>query len=909
MKENRLLIGLIVFLSTSVCFGQKMDLEGGWKVLLHNTQETHDIRLPGTTDGAGLGVESKLLPKLEKPQLTYLTRKHSYEGVATYRRSVIIPQKWGDKRISLKLERVLWKSTVSIDGKKVGYSCNSLSAPHMYDLTNLLTPGEHVLEVEVDNRQRFSDLLDMTHAYTDHTQIRWNGILGEISLNADDPIMITKVEITPMVDRKSIAVKSYLQNYTNKKLKGNLDFTVETTVTQKVSLEPGETIVETVYALGEESQLWSEFNPYLYLLSMRLKAGKYSDEVQHKFGLREFVREGNQLKNNHIPVFLRGTLECCIFPLTGCPPMLKDEWMKIFRTSKEWGLNHLRFHSWCPPAAAFEAADEMGFYLQVELPIWSLKIGASQAMTDFMYAEGRRISKEYGNHPSFCLFSLGNELQGSMSELAKMITLLKKEDPRRLYTTTSFTFEKGHGSWPEKEDDFFITQWTKKGWVRGQGVFNSELPSFDKDFTKSVVDMDVPLITHEIGQYAVYPDMKEIEKYTGVLTPLNFMAIKEDLKKKGLLDQADKYLHSSGKLAALLYKEEIERALKTGGISGFQLLDLHDFPGQGTALVGLLNAFWENKGAISSEEFRGFCAPIVPLLRFPKAVYTNNEGFIAKVEVSNYSVSSVLNKNMTWTVTDESGKKVQQGKVSVKELSIGHNTNIGQINIPLSSLTSATKLTVSLSMDETDYKNQWNIWVYPSKTDIVYGDVSYTRNLNEAQQWLSDGKTVLYNPDWRYLKGIEGKFVPVFWSPVHFPKQAGTMGMLCDPAHKALKDFPTDSHTNWQWWDLNTYSTTLITDSIQGGSSIISMIDNFTNNRRLSSVYEGRVGKGRIIISSIDLSTKMEERPVARQMLYSLLKYMNSADFNPSEIKNFELFEQWISKEACPVKQSAQSIY
>lgn len=909
MKRVLLFIGLAVFLSASACFGQKMDLGGNWKVLLHHTQEVHDIRLPGTTDDARLGVESKLLPKLEKPQLTYLTRKHSYEGVATYRRSILIPEEWEDKRISLKLERVLWKSNVSVDGKRVGVSCNSLTTPHLYDLTHLLTPGEHLLEVEVDNRKQFDDLSDMTHAYTDHTQIRWNGILGEISLTADDPIVISKVEITPLVDRKVIAVKSYLHNYTNKKLKGSIDFTVETTQVQKVTLEPGETIVETEYALGEGSQLWSEFNPHLYQLSMRLKAGKYKDEAQHEFGLREFVREGNQLKNNHIPVFLRGTLECCVFPLTGYPPMLKSEWKKIFCTAKEWGLNHLRFHSWCPPAAAFEAADEMGFYLQVELPVWSLAIGNSQEMTDFMYAEGRRISKEYGNHPSFCMFSLGNELQGSMSELAKMVTVLKKEDPRRLYTTTSFTFENGHGNWPEKEDDFFITQWTKNGWVRGQGVFNSELPSFDKDFTKSVVGMDVPLITHEIGQYAVYPDMKEIEKYTGVLAPLNFMAIKEDLRKKGLLEQADKFLLSSGKLAALLYKEEIERALKTGGISGFQLLDLHDFPGQGTALVGLLNAFWENKGAIRSEEFRNFCAPIVPLLRFPKAVYTSNEDFVAEMEVSNYSVSSVLNKNMTWTVTEESGRKIQQGKVSVKELSIGHNTNIGQINIPLSSISSATKLTVLLSLEGTDYKNQWDIWVYPSKTDIVYGNVSYTRNLNEAQQWLSEGKTVLYNPDWRYLKGIEGKFVPVFWSPVHFPKQAGTMGVLCDPAHQALAEFPTDSHTNWQWWDLNTYSTTLVTDSIQGGHSIVSLIDNFTNNRRLSALYEGRVGTGRIMISSMDLSTKIDERPVARQMLYSLLKYMNRSDFNPSEMKNFERFEQWISKEARPVKQSAQGIY
>ena len=118
----------------------------------------------------------------------------------------------------------------------------------------------------------------------------------------------------------------------------------------------------------------------------------------------------------------------------------------------------------------------------------------------------------------------------------------------------------------------------------------------DKDFRASVDGMEVPTVTHEVGQYSVYPDLSEIAKYTGTLLPLNFMAVRNDLEKKGRLDKASAYLQASGKLAAILYKEEVERALKTPGISGFQLLDLHDFPGQGTALVGLLNAFWGEQG-------------------------------------------------------------------------------------------------------------------------------------------------------------------------------------------------------------------------------------------------------------------------------------------------------------------------
>lgn len=570
-------------------------------------------------------------------------------------------------------------------------------------------------------------------------------------------------------------------------------------------------------------------------------------------------------------------------------------------------MNHLRFHSWCPPEAAFNVADEMGFYVQVELPVWSVTLGKDSATVEFLRAEAKRISKEYGNHPSFCFWSIGNELQYDFNILASMLGEMKAADDRHLYTTTSFTFEKGHGDWPENQDDFFVTQWTKKGWVRGQGVFNQELPSFDKDFRASIDGMEVPWVTHEVGQYSVYPDLTEIPKYTGTLMPLNFMAVKEDLEKKGLIDKAPQYLQASGKLAAILYKEEIERALKTPGISGFQLLDLHDFPGQGTALVGLLNAFWESKGILTGEEFREFCAPVVPLLRFPKAVYTNNETFEAQIELCNYGKDELKNSTLSWEITAD-GRSLGKGKTPAPALAFGHNGGLGKISFPLQQVTNASKLEVCLSLDGTEYRNRWNVWVYPSSVDTKWGDVKYTRNYDEAMALLKKGQKVLFNPDWRTLQGIEGKFVPVFWSPVHFPNQAGTMGVLCNPTHPALADFPTDMHTDWQWWDLNINSTTLVVDSLQGGASVVEMVDNFVHNRRLTSLYEGRVGEGKLMLATFDLQTALDKRPVARQMLYSILNYMNSEEFAPTQLEGLDKIKDMFGT-ARNQKQSAKGIY
>lgn len=932
MKKGILL--LLLFIAVVSCKNDKnrLDLSGSWTVKLDSLDVgfaeqwpgnlfTDTIQLPGTTDEAGMGVADTLKPELTKPQLLHLRRHHSYVGPAWYAREVEIPAGWEGKELSLNLERVIWNTQVWVDGTRVDGEGESLIAPHRFNLTPYLTPGKkHIVTLRVDNRRRYNISVEdqlLAHAYTDHTQTIWNGVIGKIEIEASDKININLVKITPDIDTRSILAQVKVINNTGAVSDGELVLRVaskngKTTfdkVSQKVTLSPGENSVDIVLPMGEKAVCWNEFSPEVYTLKTQLKAGACKSENTSDFGMRKIGRDGSMLTINDRPLFLRGTLECAIFPLTGRPPMTTGEWRKIFTSAQEWGLNHLRFHSWCPPKAAFEVADEMGFYLQVELPVWSVSIKEDDENVRFLRAEAQRIIDEYGNHPSFCFWSLGNELQSNFDVLTDVLLEIKAKDNRHLYTTTSFTFENGHGVWPEADDDFFITQWTKKGWVRGQGVFNSYPPQFNQDYTAAVDSMTVPLITHEIGQYSVYPNMAEIEKYTGVLKPLNFMAVREDLKRKGMLEKAPLYTLASGKLAAVLYKEEIERAMKTTGISGYQLLDLHDFPGQGTALVGLLDAFWDSKGLISSEEFRQFTAPIVPLLRYPKATYFNNETFTADIEITNYSETEPADQEILWTVTDGS-RPVANGSSVAKQLKWGNNLKIASLNLPLKDIKTAAKLTVNVAIKGTPYKNNWNFWVYPADQPVEMKTVKYTRSLAEAQTLLAAGEKVLFNPDWRTMKGIEGKFVPVFWSPVHFPKQAGTMGLLCDPTHPALKQFPTDIHSDWQWWDLNINSTTLIIDSLRGVTPIIEMIDNFANNRKLASLMEGKVGSGKFVLATFDLSNDLEKRPVARQMLISLLNYMNSADFNPETDSDIAALKESIGViSGKGGKESATSIY
>lgn len=887
-------------------WSQEISLSGDWRVSLEDPRAGsakiawRDVRLPGTLDDAGIGEALDLAPELSFRVLARLQRKFNHVGPAWYSREVTIPDSWKGKAVALEMERVLWKSTVYVDGRECG-SLDSLTTPHRFDLGAVLTPGKHTLMLKIDNREiydnvshkiaryQFPENMNVGHAYTNHTQVMWNGALGFVRLRAEAPVRIGSVAVAAKNDKLDIALKmSNAGGTVQKNIKGVLRRQGNTRVlaefSETIQVRAGDGDARLTWSLpaGVSAERWDEFSPALYNIELNLEPGG-GQAVDTVFGFRDLAtRDGDFLLNGR-RIFLRGTLHCAEFPLTGYPAADVDSWRVIIKTAKEWGMNHFRFHSWCPPKAAFDAADELGFYFQVELPHWwETKKGEGHDAESWAYleAEADRILEEYGNHPSFMLFSLGNELRGDFERSNALVMRLRKNDPRRLYTTTSFTFATGHGRKPEPADQYFITQFTQAGWVRGQGIFNEKPPAFDVDYTSVGAYIDIPLVTHEVGQYAVYPDLGEIGRYTGILVPLNFIAVRNDLEKKGLLELAPAFTEATGRFAALLYKEEIERALRTPSLDGFQLLQLHDFPGQGTALVGMLNVFFKEKGFIKAPAFREFCSETVPLVRLPKAVYEQGEVIRTQVEVSNFG-KDMPAAVIEWRLLDGDGRVVRSGSFAPRAVPAGRLTATGAIEAPVSAIKSAACWLLEINIAGTEYRNRWNIWVYPKQIDPAPEGVVFAMTLNEALPALAAGKRVLFNPPYKQIKGIEGKFVPVFWSPIHFPKQPGTMGILCDPKHPALARFPTEAHSDWQWWEPALRSKTVVLDGL-AVTPIVRVIDNFARNHSLANVFEARVGKGSLLFCAVDVTNELETRPVARQLRNSLLQYAAGKDFKPS---------------------------
>lgn len=881
----------MLLLSLTATAQLSIDLSGEWKVnLLQNGKQSDAMKvvLPGTLDDASIGEANSLEPMLQKPQLSRLTRKHSFIGTAIYQRDIYITHEMAAQPLQLLFERVMWRSRLAIDGHDIGQMQESLVAPHHFLINDGLTEGRHTLTLTIDNSKLHDISVDnLAHSYTNDTQIMWNGVLGRMELNIQP--FISDVQVYPDIDHQQAIVK-VKTNVTKKE--PTLLFMLDGRTVKPVKTGPDEYLLPI-----SDMRLWSEFQPHLYAFTVTPLAASHAPLASKTvtFGMRSFKAQGNRLLINGQPTFLRGTLECCIFPLTGTPPTDERGWMKVFTIAREYGLNHLRFHSWCPPEAAFRVADKMGFYCQVELPNWSLTVNKDSATARFLYNEFDNIIRHYGNHPSLCIISCGNELQPDFDFLNKLTNYMKSQDPRHLYVTSTFTFEKGHGTHQEPEDDIFITQWTDNGWVRGQGVFDERVPDFKSDYREAARNITVPLISHEIGQYSVYPNINEIEKYTGVLDPLNFKAIRNDLQRKGLIDKAGDYLQASGRLAAILYKEEIERAMKTPQQSGFQLLDLHDFPGQGTALVGLLDAFWDSKGLIEPQRFREFCAPVVPLAQFEKAVWQSDETFTAQIDIANYGPTPVDGKTVSWQLTSPFGHIYSQGTGR-------------QVSISLNKVERAQRLEFIVSIDSTPWRNRWSIWVYPEVTMPASKQLVVTADIDEAAKALRKGKKVLFSPQTATIRGLEGKFLPVFWSPVHFPRQAGTMGLLCDPRHPALSHFPTDAHSDWQWWRLVKRSRVLVLDSIAPVTPIVESVDNFVNNRRLAQVFEAKVGKGSLLFSSIDLLTD-GQLPELRQLRYSLMHYMMSSEFHPANSISEDDLRSLLLEHASEQKTNANSIY
>lgn len=929
MKKLTLLLFTAILVGCSTA-QKSIDLSGNWQFRLdpndigesekwYVSTFNDQITLPGSLQEQGygydIGVDTKwtgnivdrawyTAPEYEKYRQEenvkvpfWLNPDKHYVGVAWYQKEIDIPSGWKNKTIELELERTHWETVLYVDGVKLDKQ-DALSTPHRYLLTDL-EPGKHIISLRVDNRIH-TDVGANAHSVSDHTQSNWNGLTGDLLLSAKPEVYIDDVQVYPDIASKKVKVALNLKGKA-KTGKGSVLLQIETdkgkTVGKPVKLEfetsGNDTQLNATVDAGDNILLWSEHTPNLYRLKTVVASSGDKEERYTQFGFRDFKKNGTRFQLNGQPIFLRGTLECAIFPLTGYPATDDAYWEKIYRTCKEFGLNHVRFHSWCPPEVAFNVADRMGIYLQVECAGWT-HIGNGGYLDEWFYAEGDRILKEYGNHPSFCFLAYGNEPGGGnqVNYLSNLVDYWQKKDDRRLYTSAA--------GWPyiPNADYWNAPDPRIQAWGGGlRSIINAQPPRSDFDY-REIIKKDMPSVSHEIGQWCVYPNFNEIKKYTGVLKAKNFEIFQETLEENNMGDLADDFLYASGKLQTLCYKADIEAALRTPGFAGFQLLDLHDFPGQGTALVGVLDAFWDTKGYVDGKEYSMFCNQTVPLIRFPKMMFLNNEKMNVSVEFAHFGKEPIKNGNIIWTISTADNKVIKKGNFT-KELPLDNCIPVGNIEASFEQIKEPAQLTVSVELEGKPVKNQWNIWVYPAQKPTV-ANKPYVASVfdNTVMDKLNNGETVLLlSPKGSVSPEKGGKiavgFTSIFWNTAWTYNQAPhTLGILCKPEHPALASFPTKGYSDYQWWDIVMDCDALVIDDFPANfRPVVSLIDDWFKNRRLSLLFEAKVGKGKLMVCSSSLDRDPVQYPAAAQFKQSILEYMVSDKFNPQNEVKTELIK------------------
>ncbi len=896
---------------------QIINLAGTWKT------ELGDINLPGTTDTNRKG---NALQK--KDETTHLSRLYSYVGELSYTREITIPTEWKKKTILLHMERT--KATkVLVDGIDRGAN-NNISTEQVYDLTKFLQPGKHTLTIQVDNTDKNvpPQLLSNSHAYTEDTQTNWNGIIGDFYLEALNQLYISRIQMKTIPISKAFEADITIagtakKNFTVSAVLASLGSDVGVVIMENTIKKDKNDSRHLVLKFQNDSlKLWDERNPNLYRLIVTVDG---FDTKEVDFGLCDFRNEGTQFSVNGHKTFLRGKHDACVFPYTGHVPMDLVAWRRYLQICKGYGINHIRFHSWCPPEAAFMAADIEGVYLQPELPFWGeFKRDDNKLMT-FLHKEGSNILLQYGHHPSFVMFALGNELRGDIPTMKKFTDDYRRLAPSKLFTFGS-NYYLGYQGWKEGMDFFVTCRNGGEKWgsfnthTRGSfsfadafdgGMINHFYPNSSLNFDEAVDKCPVPIISHESGQFQTYPDYNEIKKYTGVLYPYNMEIFRSRLEKAGMPDQAEAFHRASGHWSVQLYKADIEMDLRTRGMAGFQLLDIQDYPGQGSAYVGILDAFMESKGITTPQEWRQWCNDVVPLAVLPKFCYTNDEQLKAKIQIANYGQESLEGKTLHCCIVSSDKEKNKYtvcgtGIVIEKSftLTAGNGLlDVGTFDIDLSKLEflkDPEKLTLYSFIEDTDYENSWPVWIYPANTNPDSKGIIVCNQLtSEIQKKLANGAKVLFMPDStinhqpltinpQLLLG--GLFQTDYWNYRMFktisennkkPVSPGTLGILTNPEHSVFSQFPTEEHTSWQWFPILKNAHPFILDNTPAQyRPIVQVIDNIERNHKLGLIFEFRVGRGSLLVCMSPLH-QLQQYPEARQLYASLLQYMKSDTFTP----------------------------
>lgn len=868
------------------------------------------IKVPGSWDAQGFGPETDKM-------------RHNFIGKGWYRRKVMISSRSEGQRLFLCFGGVYRSARVWVNGKEVGRHLGYVS-DFEFDITNQVQPGKYawiVIEIdseqhaEVDPLQGAMDIVDEIFSY-------WGGIWGHIRLEWRSSAWLEDLHVETQAAPSNCVVTANLKGK-----RGAADG-----LRLEILAPDGKKVAEREMPINEavkdgqvelkvdvpDALLWSPESPNLYTAILTLLKQKDSlDRVESKFGIRTIRVQGSNFILNGKKYFLNGYGDDCVYPQTICPPSDKQFYIAQLKIAKSYGFNYVRLHSHFLPPEFFEACDEAGMFVSPELPIAYLRnYNYAQGKAKELYkSEWAKAIVRYRNHPSIFDWCMGNELWDGIDLAPDLYKMAKQLDPARLVIDSDGIMPSGFidGQKDRPTLDFYTV------------MFNIlTMPLANPAKFETGIPLK-PIITHEEGNFAQFPQLKDIELYTDDLKPFWLTDTRVRIAKYGLLKETEKWTENSQKLYYLCNKDNIEALRKNPRISGYDWWLLQPwYPGSN----GLLDVY-RRPTSITPEQVRQFNGPVVLLEDGLKLNYRGNENLHIQFSVSNYSSKTLQAANLSWQIL--SGAQVLgKGQRTVDDVAQGGVSKLGEMGaaLPNPLAPEPLQLIVRLEGNGQTYENQWTTWLYPAvrpnlsqphplyvsddlqpmlavfhprlipaqgnlPSPAVYVAREPTERLLEAAE--EGSCVVLLSPAGVFLTDVT-TFKSAWWLGV-FPGDSNAGTMVYDsPVTKAIAP---DGWCDAGWFHLLQGAQTVILDDLPAQPQVLIRALNVNSTpspfsravnfdyrwRNKSLLFETKVGQGSWIVSGLNFDAALRHGgPEGAWLLTQLLAHAETLPFPTAAI-------------------------
>ena len=618
--------------------------------------------------------------------------RHVYMGSGWYLRRAAIPSSWAGKRVWLKIGGIRALGHVWVNDRQVAI-VNNFCGTYKFEVTDLVCPGGEVkVVIEADNRPP-SRKGQMSALH------RWGGVYRGVEFEATPQTYVDDVWIRGDFDRRCAQVEvEVVGEQRNDSL--SLRATIEDE-TKEIALRSAP--APSAYTLEiplRNFRPWSPEHPNLYTGVIELVSnGVVVQMRRERFGVRKLEVRGKDLHLNGKPFFIRGFGDVFVYPLTGHSPADVDVHRRHFEVARKAGFNFVRLHTHCELPEYFEAADELGILIEAELPYYS------DVTTEGFAFDPRRdvaeLWRNYRRHPSFAVYSMGNEGSFGPDLDRALHQYVKGMDPDRLKINQDCHAPEIN---PPESSDYLggpITIWKR-------GSYNP----------------DRPFVSHEYLNVCVKLDSRLEKDFTGVWqVPYSRAQRAAWLAKFGLgLGWGDRLQDAQHALQGLWQKRGIESARTDPYCDGFIDWTIHDDVVWNSKVdtygaQGIFDPFWRQKrGGLSATDLAVFNSCEGVFADFPedRRCFASGETLSLPLRFAHYGDEPIAEARVKWALSAD-GLKLADGSVAAGRQELGAAREIGVAQIAVPTLQKPVRATLQLEVVGSAAFNRYDLWLFPTR--------------------------------------------------------------------------------------------------------------------------------------------------------------------------------------------------